>query len=264
MDDLGPDVWNPDGIKILGTPMGNDAYVRAASTIRVEEESKLWERMGGVPDVQCARQILLQCAGPHCHHWLRTVPPQQSDPYSASHDSGMWQAVATLLGRMPGNTTQQEMARDIATLPMRLGGLGLRSATRVAPAAFWASWADALPMLSQRLPALTDEIMQSLDSVHDGGCLEQLQAAGLSLDRGGFLQRPEWAQLRAGARPPLIPSDEPGDWQHGCQYHASSPLEHHFRETVILAQSCGPSSFAITCRTMCQRRRLWSSNSERV
>ena len=54
----------------------------------------------------------------------------------------------------------------------------------------------------------------------------------------GFLQRPEWAQLRAGARPPLIPSAEPGEWQHGWQYHASSPLEHHFRETMILAQSC--------------------------
>ena len=139
MDDLGPDVWTLEGIKILGTPMGNDAYVRAASTVRVEDESKLWERIGWVPDVQCAWQILLQCAGPRCHHWLRTVPPQQSAPYAASHDSGLWQAVATLLGRMPGNTTQQEMARDIATLPMRLGGLGFRSATRMAPAAFWAS-----------------------------------------------------------------------------------------------------------------------------
>ena len=68
-------------------------------------ELELWERIGWVPDVQCAWQILLQCAGPRCHHWLRTVPPQQSAPYSASHDSGMWQAVATLLGRMPGNTT---------------------------------------------------------------------------------------------------------------------------------------------------------------
>ena len=120
-----------------------------------------------------------------------------------------------------------------ATLPMRLGGLGLRTATRMAPAAFWASWADALPMLSQRLPALTDQIMQSLDSVQDGGCLEQLQAAGLSLDRGGFLRRPDWVQLRAGARPPLIPSAEPSEWQQGWQYHASSLLEHHFRETVV-------------------------------
>ena len=164
MDDLGPDVWNPDGIKILGTPVGNDGFVSAASTARVEEESKLWERIGWVPDVQCAWQILLQCAGPRCHHWLRTVPPRQSAPYAAYHDSGMWQAVAAVLGRMPGNTTQQEMAHGIATLPMRLGGLGLRSATRMAPAAFWASWADALPMLSQRLPALTDQIIQALDA----------------------------------------------------------------------------------------------------
>ena len=37
--------------------------------------------------------------------------------------------MATLLGRMPGNTFQQEMARDIATLPMRLGGLGSVSDT---------------------------------------------------------------------------------------------------------------------------------------
>ena len=29
-----------------------------------------------------------------------------------------------------------------------------------------------------------------------------------------------------------------GEWQHGWQYHASSSLEHHFRETVTLAQSC--------------------------
>ena len=103
-----------DGIKILGTPVGNDVHVCAASAAPVEEESKLWERIGWVPDVQCAWQILLHCAGPRCHDWLRTVPPQQSAPYAAIHDSGMWQAVATLLGRMPGNTTQQEVACHVA------------------------------------------------------------------------------------------------------------------------------------------------------
>ena len=131
--DLGPDVWNPDGIKILGTPVGNDGFVCAASTAHIEEESVLWERIGWVPDVQCAWQILLQCAGLRCHHWLRTVPPRQSAPFAANQDSGMWQAVATVLGRMPGNTIQHETAHGIATLPMRLGGLGLRSATSMAP-----------------------------------------------------------------------------------------------------------------------------------
>ena len=31
---------------------------------------------------------------------------------------------------------------------------------------------------------------------------------------------------------------EPGKWQRGWQYHRSSSLEHHFRETVVLNQSC--------------------------
>ena len=42
------------------------------------------------------------------------------------------------------------MARHIATLPMRLGGLGLRAATRTAPGAFWVSWADVLHMIDKR------------------------------------------------------------------------------------------------------------------
>eukprot|EP00973_Karenia_brevis_P009929 1341338-Karenia_brevis.AAC.1 len=43
-------------------------------------------------------------------------------------------------------------ARQIAELPTRLGGIGLRSAARHAPAAYWAGWADALPMLLERRP----------------------------------------------------------------------------------------------------------------
>ena len=31
---------------------------------------------------------------------------------------------------------------------------------------------------------------------------------------------------------------EPGEWHHGWQYYSSSSSEHHFRETVVFAQSC--------------------------
>ena len=56
---------------------------------------------------------------------------------------------------------------------------------------------------------------------------------------------PEWVRHQAGTgpncgtglRPPQPVSSEPGEWQRGWQYHASSPLEHHFRETVIFVQS---------------------------
>ena len=43
MEDLGPDVWNPEGIKILGTPVGSDVFVEEFSRVRVQEETKLWE-----------------------------------------------------------------------------------------------------------------------------------------------------------------------------------------------------------------------------
>ena len=151
------------------------------------------------------------------------------------------------------------MARCLATLPMRLGGLGLRSATRMAPAAYWASWADAFPMISARLPSLGEEILEAMTGEQAGGCIEELVSAAGQLDRGGFLQRPDWLQLRAGARPPVALDAEPGEWQHGWQFHASSPLEHHFRETVLLARPCpddqvahlrshsGPGSSDVLC-----------------
>ena len=89
-----------------------------------------------MPDIQCAWQILLQCAGPRCH--LRTIPPSQSETYADGHDGGMWRALEALMGRLPGDIQEREAARRVASLPMRLGGLGFRSARRTAPAAYWA------------------------------------------------------------------------------------------------------------------------------
>ena len=108
----------------------------------------------------------------------------------------------------------------------------------MAPAAFWASWADAFPMISARLPSLGEEILEVMTGEQAGGCIDERVSAAGQLDRGGFLQRPDWLQLRAGARPPVALDAEPGEWQHGWQFHASSPLEHHFRETVLLARPC--------------------------
>ena len=58
-------------------------------------------------------------------------------------------------------------------------------------------------------------------------------------DRSGFVGRPTWEALRAGARAPLPPEGaEPGEWQHGWQHHASSSSKLHFRDAVVFVQSC--------------------------
>ena len=49
-----------------------------------------------------------------------------------------------------------------AKLHMRLGGFGLRDSIRVAPAAYWASWADTLPVLMKRYPGIGAEVVAQL------------------------------------------------------------------------------------------------------
>ena len=61
-----------------------------------------------------------------------------------------------------------------------MGGLGLRSAPRMAQAAYWTSRADVLSMLDQRLPEVTAQISNSLSQnvPAAGGC----QCIGITTD----------------------------------------------------------------------------------
>ena len=156
----------------------------------------------------------------------------------------MWTACQALLGGLPGDEASVEMARLIASLPMRLGGLGLRSAVRTAPAAYWASVADALGVLNRRLPTVAASAVERRSADHpptrDASAIDEAWWAGELLSREGFLQRPDWEQLRQGARPRQPLTREPGEWDNGWQYYASSAREHHFRGSCVL--SCSGSA----------------------
>ena len=120
-------------------------------------------------------------------------------------------------------------------------------------------------MLQDRLPSISNQIADILDGAQAPGCLGEkrsplaseistilevkqvrerrgclgeLQLATQVLDRNGFVSHPGWFVLQGRARPPHQHGSEPGEWPHGWQYFASSASGHHFRETVVLAQSC--------------------------
>ena len=131
-----------------------------------------------MPDLQCAWQILLQSAGPRANHTLRTLPPKLSADYAQGHDEGMWNTATTLLGEVPGTAEAVREAECVAKLPMRMGGLGLRSAVRCVDAAYWASWADALHMIHERTPTVADLVVRTMDGgLSDVGCLAELKQA---------------------------------------------------------------------------------------
>ena len=168
-----------------------------------------------VPDLQCAWQILLQSANPRCNHLPRTLRPSESGRYARAHDRGMWQTLQELLGTLPGTASDLLTASTIATLPMRLGGLGLRSAARTAPAAYWGSWADALKQIADRSPMAVSKMQEQLESeVPQGQSIQELINAKALLQREGFLRMPSWRELCERKRPEPSTSTEPGDWPH--------------------------------------------------
>ena len=215
--------------------IGSTQYTRARMQERIADEQRLWNAIPRVRDLQCAWQLLLQNAGPRANHTIQTFPPESSHQYALEHDAGMWRTALALLGEIPGTASEVRDAEQMATLSMRMGGLGLRSTGRCATAACWASWADALPMINQRNSSVADMVVARLsgDGAHDG-CLAELHEAAGRLEREGFWWKPSWSYLQGRARPTQAVEGNLGSGNTG-QYWSSSVSDAHFRETTMLA-----------------------------
>ena len=125
--ELGPDVWQPRGITVLGTPIGSVDHTTEKVERRLAEERLLWESIPAVPDLQCAWQILFQSANPRGNHSIRTLPPARAEGCAHAHDEGIWSTARRILADLPGSEAERDHARLLASFPMRMGGLGLRS-----------------------------------------------------------------------------------------------------------------------------------------
>ena len=208
-------------MRILGTPLGTPAYAAAHAAERLAEEKRLLAELPDLPDLQCAWLLLYFSAAARTNHLLRVVPPDDIAPYAALHDDEIWNTLCSLLHVDPTDH-ETVAARDLGTLPMRFGGLGLRDARRTSPAAYWAAVADALPVLEEKLKPLAEFAVAQLDSPQPAASagLRAAQEAAALLDQEQDLnrptwERPTWTALAEGARPPAPTEAEPGEWKHG-------------------------------------------------
>ena len=64
-------------------------------------------------------------------------------------------------------------SRLITCMPVIHGGLGLRSSKLIGPAAYWAAWADILPIIVERLPFGIDVLLPGLENAQSrlNGCI---------------------------------------------------------------------------------------------
>ncbi len=238
--DLGGDTgaWSAEGVVLLGVPVGTEEFVRGHAQERLDEEKRLLNEVRDLPDPQCSWQILSRCAVPRGNYWIRTLPPSLSQEYAVQRDDAIWQTFVEIAqaGAIPEPLRMS--GRRIAQLPARLGGLGLRSTARAAPAAFWASWADALEMIQARNPNVAARILERLEggTTPADGCLHELASCAQLLREEGFDSIPSWEALRSGIRPPPLPqTQDPVDRTPGWQFFASSTREKTERTNLLLS-----------------------------
>ena len=187
---------------------------------------RLLDFLPELPDLQCAWTLLLQCAAPRANYHLRCQPPKQVELYAAAHDIAVWHTLCSLLGREDLARETDCHAARVSQLPLRLGGCGLRSALRTAPAAYWASWADTLPMVRARNPDLARSMLERLEgSAEATECVTAAVEAQRRVKAAGYDQCPEWRAVWDGQRPEQTTEAEPGEWKHGWQYFAATHLK---------------------------------------
>ena len=206
------------GIRVLGSPFGTHAYVAEFGNAQAEAKAKLLHILPKLPSLQMAWLLLYYCAIPRLNHLLRTTPPSQSREAAATHDRNVLETFRALFG-IPGHDNWDNNVHGIsyntwvaqATLPLRYAGLGLRDSTRLAPAAYWASWADSLHNLNRGFPEIGRNIRHHFDLVAGGNrqashncpdCVVEAEDCGQMCSNAGWADRPTWARVAAGERPP--------------------------------------------------------------
>ena len=80
------------------------------------------DRIPHLEDLQCAWIVLLLCASTRANYTLRNLPPHLAEEFAEGHDDNIWSCLQTLFGF----TIQDGRVREVAQLPFREGGLGLR------------------------------------------------------------------------------------------------------------------------------------------
>ena len=218
------------GIKVLGTPLGHEDFVAAHLSSVLRAHQILLERIPLVQDVQCAWALLLHSAAARANYQLRVVRPELTSAFAQGHDDGIWSCLCQILHIDPAAVH----TRQLATLPLSLGGLGLRSAIRTKQSAYWASWADSLGMLHNRHSNVADAFLECLTVGAGPPSLVAAHSAREELSGVMGFEPPSWHAVLHGARPPFPDEFEPGSWRTGWQHEAASRVERHHREHTLM------------------------------
>ena len=112
---------------VLGTPLGKAEFVHAQLNQKLANHDTLFSRIPLLADVQSAWALLLHCAGARANYMLRMVRPELVHDFVEGHNAGLWRCLGRII---PSNVVADGTAKATASLPLAMGGIGLRDASR--------------------------------------------------------------------------------------------------------------------------------------
>jgi hypothetical protein len=124
-----------EGFILLGAPIGTAAFEREALLSKVVNLKIALNRIRGIVSTQIKIILLRHAAVPQFSYAIRTAAPSSSLNAARQHDDAILEAFATYQGFASSKTEWQQLI----SLPKRLGGVGLLSATELAPIAYVSS-----------------------------------------------------------------------------------------------------------------------------
>ena len=161
-----PDVRRPsDGIRVLGAPIGTAAFQEGFIAERLDHFSRTLDSLPLLEDAQCAMRLLASVYVQRPSYLMRTTP--LSPPFSQrldAYDMRIRTVGETIIGATAFAGPDGQQARLQMSLPISMGGLGLRCTSETAPAAFLGSWCRSASMVVCRFPSLSHAVTTDVDT----------------------------------------------------------------------------------------------------
>lgn len=142
-------ITDEDSLTLLGSPLGNSDGVSVAISEKVDDLKIMGDRLQHL-HVQDALLLLHHLfALPKLMYLLRTSPCFLSSKLQ-DYDDLLRESVSSITNN---NLSVDDQVWIQATLPVKFGGLGIRSAVQLAPSAYLASAAGSSDLIPHILPS---------------------------------------------------------------------------------------------------------------
>jgi hypothetical protein len=137
-----------EGIIALGCPIGSPKFIQDYLLARIDVNRRPLEKMVILDDPHVSSVLLSKCVSfSRLGYEIRAIHPESTEKSCETFDN---QVVSTL--EQIAGATFNKLAIEQMQLPVRMGGLGIRSTKKHAPAAYVASFQKTLPLVEKLLP----------------------------------------------------------------------------------------------------------------